>query len=268
MLTLLALPVFDDTYPMLDFPKKPTKKLKQIAWDFSIAYYKVFGDRYYKEETRVALRLYNSPIDPVDGHTNMFLADEIMLREPNEATGLMLSAIQIQLDQMGWNNSINMWLDEGRDFQSPDYPTSLLHWTTVLRRWALSETTLETPSTGELDMFEQVKKRWQHVYDLSQIAPLSFPSETRSKLQATIFEQEYEFLRFEQTLDDYQRGVKPALERLIFSARFHTEGTYRWCLRSCQTIRQLLSDQEIQILEIWASQDPWFSKHEKAKFPV
>jgi hypothetical protein len=270
MLTMLALPVFDDIYAMLDFPDKPTKRLKQIARDLSIAYFKVFGDGQYKEETRVALRAYKSPIDPLDGHTNMFLADEIMLRDPHEATGLMLSAIDVHFDQMGWKNSISMWLDEMSDFQPQRYTWSLLRWTTVLRRWALSETNLETASNDELDIFEQVREHWKNSYDLEQVAPLPLTTGTRGKLQAIIFQQESEFLKFRKKLDDYKRSAKPALERLIFSggSKIHNEGTYRWDLRSCQAIRRLLSNQEIQILETWVSHDSWFLEHEEAKFPV
>jgi hypothetical protein len=252
----LSIQQFDQVYDLLEFPFKPTEALRQIAKDFALTFM-IFQDN---EDYRTAV-----------AHVTSVEAPSVDLFEgiPSDALysakleGLFTNTFA-RLEQLRYGNAVYQWGRHNNTFYSDPDKRALSAWYRLLARWVIQKWF----DSSQLPQCESDGRNWEQILTLLQpyyhpseevLKPLPLSDEILEKLQCEILYHEARRIRLVNITEAFLTTPRSVWEDFALragnaDARIPNEGRLRINLKTWQAVVNLLSSDEMLILEQWGSE--------------
>jgi hypothetical protein len=251
----LSTQQFGLVYDYLDFPIRPSDELRQLARDFSIAFYANIN-RKRPELPGINLLEGVSPFDTWE----------------NRIKALFTNTFN-RLENMGYAKMIYQWETLTSDYYGWSNQQSLNDFCRLIRVWTVFEW-LKQPISSEHELYSsdwnRTITRLAPIYAPNEnwkIVPMNISTETSTKLQIIVIQHETRHMLFSGTLNQIELSPKSDWEEFAFD-RIWTglEGNFHINLQEWKKIAATLSDDDISLLEQWALQHK--DHYRDLKFPL
>lgn len=239
----LSVDQFEKIYDMLDFPFPPRKDLRQIAKDFVII-----------EE----INRGNSVPDAASTDLLQGIASTTSYVERREA--LFINMFEY-LEKKGYAELIYDWGKHTHPFYPFRKVQVLAAWCHLLREWTVLESVRQSASFENKlysNEWNMVVTKFAPIYSESSITlePLLLPSATCAKLQEIVIRSEASQLRLEATMDQIILSPQSVWEDFALrhgagNTWIRLEGHFRINLREWKSIVDVISTDEMNVLEEW-----------------
>jgi hypothetical protein len=275
LFSAISLPQFHQVAEFLDFPIPISADLRQLAHDFAFSYYEMIMNRPDLEGYRAFQKLVNAPV-PETVSFDLFKGAPI--EDTNKTFYERLNRLYLNtfhhLEAMGVAEEIYRWGKQTRNHYHglrPDIDhlsdfSSLEYWLLVLRNWAGVEWLAHNMSWkagDEIGSWTSLISKLAHILTynsnieerFAQLNRLPLPN-TAHTIQTMILNHEAQILHFleiVQGLEDVPSSIWEQFCRNTYTW-IKLEGRHRLNLKAWLQIYDLLSLDEIHILEEWMRQ--------------
>jgi hypothetical protein len=230
-------------FDYLDFPIEPSDELRHLARDFSIFYYANI-DRKRRELPEINLLEGVLPSDTWKDRIEILFTNTFK-----------------HLDSMNYAEKIYQWEVHTSDYYPVLYREPLNALCNFLRVWAVFEW-LKQPISSEHELYSsdwnRVIAKWSPIYAQNvkeEVTPMPLSTETCTKLQTIVLQQETRHMLFGAALDQIKSSPKTEWEEFAFDKIWiGLEANFRINLQEWKMIAATLSHEEIDLLEQWPLQ--------------
>ncbi len=238
---MMSLESFNQLYPFVRFPVKPTKKLQQIAQDFVIAVTKEGGKTIPFEASQDLLS-----DEPIASKRHQMLFDKTF--------GL--------LRQEGIAEEIHDWAMHTQDFYDLQVRDNLSSWCRLMRECAIINTYNDTDVslTGlNNKQLKQIIDYWMAIWEgpVPRTPDVKAPPLEREKLHKIyniILSHEHEKIRLKSIMEQVPVGRNwdtLVLDGFFSQGWINIESTFRINLSEWTMITKQLNLDDIQLIEKW-----------------
>jgi hypothetical protein len=266
----LSVKQFSRVYEYLDFPFDPPENVRQIAHDFSLTWLMLT----HSED-------YNHVRDILRGNSETSSVDLLEGTSPNDPfahrRNTLFTNTFAHLERIGYAEAIYRWGKHTASHYKHKYQTKtqmglydmLFPWFLLLRWWTVMEWQKQPiPPSHPLysNVWDDVLAKYgafQRTFILD-LMPLS--AESRIALQAIVLNHAARQLQLETITDEIWASSRTVWEDVALRAGaaytfFKQEGNFRIETRLWHAIENLLSTDELHLLEQWAMENKKRSPH-------